>query len=275
MALTGSLLRAQVLVHDPENDGMYVMLSSGQVLPFLVRRFYPQADGMRLKKPPLPVRGSWIAIAFMGGDIRSAYMIGAFHPNLVDSLPDLSTDPFSDYESNFNGSWSYTHGISGYHARQWADNSSFVMGSGSLNMPVVYRHIVTSGQVQQQIPYVQTDRNPNPQPPFGWNYSQATSGGSGGLSITTDPSGNFTITTTVTGKTFTVNWNSGSMTVDGSGNPTVTGTSQIVLSAPTIILSGMVKLGGSDAATPAAMEGTKDSAGDTLVSNFATKVVMK
>lgn len=50
---------------------------------------------------------------------------------------------------------------------------------------------------------------------------------------------------------------------------------KIHLVAPEIVLEGTVKLGGADAATPASMQGTVDSAGDTDASGFATKVLMK
>ncbi len=49
---------------------------------------------------------------------------------------------------------------------------------------------------------------------------------------------------------------------------------KIHLVAPEIVLEGMVKLGGPDAARPASAEGTVDSAGHVEQSNFATKVVM-
>lgn len=55
----------------------------------------------------------------------------------------------------------------------------------------------------------------------------------------------------------------------------LTATSQVTISAPTIVLDGVCKLGGADAATPASMQGTVDSAGDSDVSNFATKVLVK
>lgn len=45
--------------------------------------------------------------------------------------------------------------------------------------------------------------------------------------------------------------------------------------APEIILEGLVKLGGPDAARPASAEGTVDSRGDTDVGNLATMVMLK
>jgi phage gp45-like len=50
---------------------------------------------------------------------------------------------------------------------------------------------------------------------------------------------------------------------------------KIHLVAPSIVLEGTVKLGGDDAGTPASMQGTVDSRGDTDTSGFATKVLMK
>jgi len=52
-------------------------------------------------------------------------------------------------------------------------------------------------------------------------------------------------------------------------------TAKIHLKAPEIVLEGTVKLGGDDAAKPASMQGTVDSAGHSDVSGFATKVLMK
>lgn len=46
----------------------------------------------------------------------------------------------------------------------------------------------------------------------------------------------------------------------------------IHLVAPTIILEGNVKLGGPDAAKAIGLQGSLDSAGDTLTANLATKV---
>jgi phage gp45-like len=46
----------------------------------------------------------------------------------------------------------------------------------------------------------------------------------------------------------------------------------IHLVAPTIILEGDVKLGGPDAAKPIGLQGSLDSAGDTLTGALATKV---
>lgn len=50
---------------------------------------------------------------------------------------------------------------------------------------------------------------------------------------------------------------------------------KITLTADEIILAGTVRLGGADAAKPAAMEGTLDSRGDAATSNLATKVYVK
>lgn len=217
MSMPSYPLRAQILAHDAENDGMWVMLPSA-VIPFLVRRLYPVADGMRISKSPMPVRGSWGYVQFPGGDVRNGMWMGAYHPNLVDSLPDDASDPFSSYDSNYDGSWSYSHGVCGFSAQQWADNSSFVMGSGNLNVPTLHRHTVTSGQVRQRVPYQQSERNPKPQPPFGWSFNQSVSGQVGGLSITQTPSGSFSMASTVSGQTMAISFNGCTVTIDASGN---------------------------------------------------------
>ncbi len=51
--------------------------------------------------------------------------------------------------------------------------------------------------------------------------------------------------------------------------------STITITADTIVLAGTVKLGGSDASNPAAMQGTVDTGGYADVSNLATKVLVK
>lgn len=237
MGLPGGLLKAQVIQHDPEKGGVYVMLSSAQI-PVLARPMYPQADGIRIKKPPLPVRGSWVLVSFVNGDVRNPVIHGAYHPNLVDSLPDDSTDPFSDYESNFNGSWSYTHGLSGYSAQQFADNSSFVMGSGSLNLPTIHRHIVSSGQAQQRVEFKQSDRNPNPQPPFGIKYTQATSGQVGGLSISVDTSGNFMVSGGTQNRSGTITFNGMTFSISPSGINVSAGANPVTVTGNTVTVSG-------------------------------------
>lgn len=55
----------------------------------------------------------------------------------------------------------------------------------------------------------------------------------------------------------------------------ITSKTKITIKAPTIVLDGLVLLGGEDATRWASAEGTVDSAGDTDVSNLATKVKLK
>lgn len=50
---------------------------------------------------------------------------------------------------------------------------------------------------------------------------------------------------------------------------------EIHLIAPSIVLEGLVKLGGPDAARPVSAEGTVDSAGHIESLNFATMVLLK
>lgn len=272
MGLPNYPIRAQVLSHDSENDGVYCMTPTGQILP-LVRRLYPHADGLRMSKPPMPVRGSWVMLQFPGGDARNGFMLGAFHPNLVDALPNGPDDPFSHYDSNFDGSWSYRSGLSGFIAHQFSDNSSLVIGSGTLNVPQMFRHTVDGNQKQQRVPYNQSDRNPNPQPPFGVNYTQTTSGSVGGFNFKLTPQGSLAVSSAVTGQTMSITYNGTVINIDGAGNANINaGNNTITLTATNIILAGEVFLGGASASKEVAFRGTVDSNGDTLVSNFATKV---
>jgi phage gp45-like len=50
---------------------------------------------------------------------------------------------------------------------------------------------------------------------------------------------------------------------------------KVTIVAPEIVFDGLVKLGGDDADRPASAQGTVDSDGDSDVSNFATRVLMK
>ena len=50
---------------------------------------------------------------------------------------------------------------------------------------------------------------------------------------------------------------------------------KVTISAPEIVLDGIVKLGGADASRPASAEGTVDSCGCADSGNFATRVWMK
>ncbi|VTZ27570.1 conserved hypothetical protein [Methylocella tundrae] len=58
-------------------------------------------------------------------------------------------------------------------------------------------------------------------------------------------------------------------------NLRIVGTDTITLTAPKIVLDGMVYLGGADASLPASMKGTIDTAGDADISNLAQKVFVK
>lgn len=71
------------------------------------------------------------------------------------------------------------------------------------------------------------------------------------------------------GKVIHIGTNADTQTIEITSNTTIR------IKAPTIILDGMVKLGGEDANIPVSMQGTVDSHGDTDVSGFATNVRVK
>lgn len=64
--------------------------------------------------------------------------------------------------------------------------------------------------------------------------------------------------------------------IDEAAGTTITRKGGVLtLKGMTIVLDGVVKLGGADADKEAAMRGTTDSAGDTDVGNLATRVFVK
>lgn len=226
------LIRVIVLSHDPENDGMVVMAVSGQMPAFTVKRLYMgAADSHRFNKPPLPPRGTYGLVATVGGDPRNMMWLGAYHPNLVDAIPNTQDDPFSEYHSHFSGHWSYVDGLSGYVSQQFADGSFFTASSG-VSLQTVYRHIVDQNQNRKQVPFTFPDRNPKPQPTFAYTFVQSGSNFSGALS----PSGSLNITWNQ-GQTITImqSGTGASIFIDGQGNIMISATSgngTITLNAP-------------------------------------------
>lgn len=208
-------MKAMVVDHDPENDAMMVMVSSGQMPTFVVKRLYHgAADSHRFNKTPLPARGTWGLIVAPGGDPRNVIWLGAFHPNLADSIPNTQADPFSDYQAYFSGHWSYIDGLSGYVSNQFADGSYFVASSGT-SLQGVFRHIVDDQQNRKQIAYSFDERNPNPQPTFSYTFMQSGTGfshalnSSGSLAVLI-PNGQST--------TFTQSGTNTTWQIDASGN---------------------------------------------------------
>ena len=246
------LARGMVMSHDPDNDGMIVMLSSGSIPAFIVKRIYHGAvDAYRIDKPPLPVRGSWGLVAFPGGDIRNATWLGAYQPHQIDAITSEQADPFADYQSHFSGHWSLLHGLSGYISTQFADGSYFVASSGN-NLATTYHHIVDDQQKRQRKELAFSDRNPTPQPTFAYTFSQSGTNFSGNLS----PSGSLNVTWNQ-GQTLTLQQSGTgvSIFVDGNGNITVSAGSSngtitfnapqsMTFTTPNAIFSGKVTASG-------------------------------
>ena len=226
MSLPPWPLRAMVLSHDPENDGIVVMLASGQMPAFTVRRLYfGAADSHRIDKPPLPGRGTWGLVVFPSGDIRNATWLGAYQPEQIDAIPNSQADPFSIYQSHFSGHWSYTDGLSGYVSQQWADGSYFVASSGD-TLQTVFRHIVDPQQNRQQVPFTFSDRNPNPQPTFAFTFAQSGTHFSVALNASGSLLFNFAHGQSVT---FAQSGSNSTITMDGSGNITIKGMNTVTI----------------------------------------------
>lgn len=226
-----------VIAHDPNSDSMYVMLSTGQITGFPVRRLYQgTSDGMRISKPPLPVQGSWGLVIFPSGDARNGVWLGSYPPNMVDAIPNSQDDPFCDYHSHWSGHWNFTHGISGYTATQFADGSYAVAASGS-DLLTTYRHTVDDQQKQQRIAFTFKDRNPNPQPTFAYTFVQSGTQfsayltTSGSLTVTFNKGQTLTVQQSGTGAVWTIDGN-GNITfsaASGNGTVTINGPQQITM----------------------------------------------
>jgi hypothetical protein len=226
--------RAMVIAHDPSSDSMYVMLSTGQITGFPVRRLYHgTADGMRINKPPLPVKGSWGLVIFPSGDARNGVWLGSYPPNMVDAIPNEQDDPFCDYHSHYSGHWSFTHGISGYMATQFADGSYAIASSGS-NLLTTHRHTVDDQQKQQRVEFKWSDRNPNPQPTFAYTFVQSGTQfsvyltGAGSTTVTFNQGQTLTIQQSGTGTTWNIDGD-GNITFSTAGTVTITGSKQITM----------------------------------------------
>jgi hypothetical protein len=223
------LSRGMVLSHDPDNDGIVVMLQSGQMPVYTVKRIYHGlVDAYRINKPPLPTRGSWGLIAFPGGDVRNATWLGSYQPHKIDAITSEQDDPFADYQAHFSGHWSHLHGVSGYLATQFADGSFFVAGSG-ISLPTMHRHVVGDQQKRERIEYPFSDRAPNPQKTFSYSFNQSGTN----FTATLDPSGNLNVLFDQ-GKslTFQQSGTSATIVIDGSGNITVNAAQTITYNAP-------------------------------------------
>lgn len=201
-----------------------VVLRSSQMPPVPVKMLYwGYADPLRVKQTPLPQKGSQGLIIFPDGDIRSAFWLGSYYPDLRDAITSDPNDPTIDYDAHWSGYWRYLD-KNGTLAQQWPDGSYLVIGSGT-TLPTLFRHIVDEQQQQQRVQFTLSDRVSGMVDPFSLLWQQAGSGmtmaldGSGRFSITGGPDGSFSLAY-ASGTTFTLDA-SGGVTIRGKAGATV------------------------------------------------------
>jgi hypothetical protein len=235
------LVRGQVVAHDPPWGVRVAFRTTGQQASFRVQMGRDWAAGPSARQKPLPQIGTWGLVSFPEDDLRNGVWICSYYPSQIDALTTTqasgfaATDPHIDYNAHFSGDWSLLNG-SGFYSKQWVDGSYLTIASG-VGLPPVYRHIVASGNVQQTVVYPFSDgtsgsRRPTPQSPMYYDYHHAT-----GTRIYVDTSGSVMVSgasgipssgsgsSGVPGAMFTTTFGQTIVTIDVSGNTTVSGSS--------------------------------------------------
>lgn len=149
------------------------------------------ADALRIDQKPLPGLGTTGLIAIPYGDPLNAVWLTAILPSGMDAIhaPGTETDANIAYKSTFSGHWEMLDGV-GNQAVQWADGSTFTMAATS-GVPQPMRHIVTTDNKRQSVPFTRSERIPSPPAPFLFNFA-----GADGIKYTTDGAGNAVFTAT-------------------------------------------------------------------------------
>lgn len=259
---------AVVTGHDPSNDALIVGFPALQMPGLSIRRIYDgSADSLRISKKPLPVRGTHGIVLFPHGDFRNAVWLGAVQQNLADAIPSDANDPFMRYESHFSGHWELLDQY-GNSTISFADGSSFAANASGGTVPTIYRHVVDQSQVQQRVALTAAERNPSPPAPFAFVFSQAASGSNGGVSFSTDASGNTTLSCSTTGHTSTISYNGATIQIDANGNiiGTPAGGAFFVIDGTLHVTGNVIAgYGGGDSVTLQSHthDQPNDSAGDT------------
>ncbi len=209
--------KAQVISQDPDNYSVNVSLSqqAGEGPAISVRVLTPgPLDGLLIKQPPLPRRGTLGVVGALDGDSRSMVWLGALPLNGQDAITVVPGSQNVDYHGHFSGSYYLMDDI-GNTTWVWPDGSSVVMGSTS-GTPT--RHIINSEGLRVLVPLTTAERVPNPPSAFPFTYT-----GANGAVVNVDSEGNISVmgtTLLITAPTVTI---VGDVTVQG----TLTATEEI------------------------------------------------
>lgn len=210
----------RVTAYAPPSGVMVNFKTSGQTPSVYVRVGRDYSDGLRARLKPLPTIGSWGLVDFpdapMGQlDIRNGVWLCCIEPGLLNALhyTGAQTDPYNDYESHYSGHWWLRDGLGNY-SEQYPDGSYFIAASGTV-LPTIFRHIVTSGQAQQAVPFARGDRIPSPPSPFNFIFTHAT-----GTQLGINSAGNIMVSG-VAGTDFSLEFGNLTITISAAGAMTI------------------------------------------------------
>src|SRR5579863_8327027 len=186
------LSQARVIGYDTKHHGVLVSLPSMQSISVPVKILYNgTSDASRIEQQPLPIVGTWGLVAFPYGLVEGAIWLGSFYQTGVTAV-NASNNPTNEdgqqkYMSHASGAWSLLDYI-GQYAMTFGDNTQILVNSTNTT-PVVYRQTIDPEIGYSAVQYYQSDRNPNPAPPFWISLNHPGSG----ASVTISPSGDVLI----------------------------------------------------------------------------------
>jgi len=219
------LTQAVVLSQVPDQQALYVMQRNGEALAYPVQVLFPgPCDGLRIKQPALPGRGTLGVIAFLNCDTRSGIWLGAIAPSLTDAISSPADSPFLDYESHWSGYWRALD-ETGSTTTTWPDGTQAIVGSGF--SPT--KHVQDASGKRVSVPRTAADY-PTPPSPLAMTINHKS-----GASVEITAAGAVNLTTAA-GQAATITANSGIVQIDSSGNVSITSPGTIHAKAPAISL---------------------------------------
>jgi hypothetical protein len=186
------LSQARVVGYDTQHHAVYVSLPSMQSISTPVKiLFHGTSDASRIEQQPLPIVGTWGLVAFPYGLVEGAIWLGSFYQTGVTAVNAsnhaTNEDGQMKYMSHASGSW-YLLDYLGQYAMTFGDNTQILINSDN-NTPTTHRQVIDPEKGYSAIEYFQSDRNPNPSPPFWISLNHPGSG----ASATISPSGDVLI----------------------------------------------------------------------------------